>query len=349
MKAAMLKGPGEITLEEIDIPTISDTEVLVEVKYCGICGTDLASFRDPSLLTEGTFLGHEISGIIARVGKEVETLKPGNRVVIFPNHYCGECWACKQGFFSCCQHYLDTSPGTLADSSTPGGFTKFVRITNPKQRIFILPDRVSFEEGALVEPLATPVHAIKLSALKQGDRTMVLGAGPVGLGVIAFLKNAGAGLIIAMEMNQRRIEAAKMFGADYVLDPREVSSSQERVRELTGGVGVAQVFDCSGVTQAFQSSIRFLRPRGQTILVGIIQREVPIIPFDLQLGEYQILSSWCYSSSDFGAVIDSLNKHAFPAKEMITSRIKLSEIVEKGFKKLLRPDHKEIKVLVEPD
>jgi len=177
---------------------------------------------------------------------------------------------------------------------------------------------------------------------------MVLGCGPIGLGVIAFLKNSGAGLIIATEVNAARAEAARHFGADYVFNPQEVLDLPKEVFQLTNGLGVAQVFECSGVPQAFQSATSFLRPRGQIMLVGIVHKEAPITPFSFQPSEFRLQGSIIYSD-EFPMVIDFLKRGGSPVKEMITSKIKLSDIVEQGFNKLLKPGHAEIKILVSPE
>jgi len=272
MKAARLKRARDIALEEIPVPEISDMEVLVEVKYCGICGTDLHAFQFPGFFPVGCFMGHEFSGVIAKVGNRVEGWKPGDRVIVLPGTQCGECWACQHGFLSLCERAMEAI-GVSTDETMPGAFAKFVRVPIPQKRLYSLPGEVSFEEGALVEPLATSLHAVRISALRPGDYAMVLGAGGIGLGVIAFLKNAGAGLIIATEVNEKRAEAAKKLGADYVFNPQKVLNLKEEVLKLTNGLGVAQVFDCSGVAQAFQSATDFLRPRGQIVLVGILIRK----------------------------------------------------------------------------
>ena len=234
------------------------------------------------------------------------------------------------------------------DARLPGAFARYVRVPNPQQRLYLLPQEVSFEEGALVEPLATPLHAVRISSFRPGDQTMVLGCGPIGLGVIAFLKNSGAGLIIATEVNATRAEAARHLGADYVFNPQEVLDLSKEVFQLTNGLGVNQVFECSGVPQVFQNATRFLRARGQLILVSVIMREVPVVPFNFQPGEIQLQPCFCYSD-EFPLVIEFLKKATSPVKEMITSKIKLSDIVEQGFNKLLKPGHAEIKILVSPE
>jgi len=291
VKAARLEGPRDIVLEEIPIPEISDDEVLVEVRYCGICGTDVHGFLAPNYTPVGTYMGHEFSGVIVKAGNKVIGWKPGDRVAIQPTYWCGECYACRHGFLPSCKSQLIGLIGGSTDKTIPGAFAKFVRGPFPEKRLYYLPEEVSFEEGALVEPLACSLHAVRISAFRSGDPAMVLGAGPIGLGVIAFLKNAGAGLIIATEIAENRAALAKRLGADYVFNPKKVSNLREEVLKLTNGLGVAQVFECSGVPQAFQSATNFLRPKGQVMLVGLIQKEVTVVPFNFQPGEFQLQAS----------------------------------------------------------
>jgi len=243
------------------------------------------------------------------------------------------------------EHFI----GCTAGKEHAGGFAKYVRVPLPQWRLYSLPEEVSFEEGVLVEPLAVSLHAVKMSAFRPRGHAMVLGAGPIGLGVIAHLKNAGAGLIIATETIAKRAEVAKKLGADYVFNPQKVSNLKEKVLELTNGGGVDVVFDCSGLPQAFQSATDFLRKGGQLLLTGVITKEVPILPRNWVLNEWQLQGSQCYYADEFPMVIEFLKKGASPVKEMITSKIKLSDIVKKGFDVLTSPGHDEIKIIVEPD
>lgn len=177
---------------------------------------------------------------------------------------------------------------------------------------------------------------------------MVLGCGTMGLGVIAHLKNAGAGLIIATEISEKRTEAAKKLGADYVFNPQKVSNLTEKVFELTDGVGVDVVFDASGIAEVFLSAPDFLRPRGQVLLIGMITDKVPVIPANFNFGEKSLQAS-IDCIDEYPMVIDFLKRHLSPVREIITSKIKLSNIVKDGFDVLSKPGHSEIKIIVEPD
>lgn len=351
MKAVLLKGPNQVVIEEVALPEISDDEVLVEVKYCGICGTDVHAISDCVLLPAGTYMGHEFSGVLTKVGKNVKGWRVGARVVVNPMYMCGECYGCRHGRQSICDHGFEHIIGAASGRKHSGAFAKLVRVSIPKWRLHHIPDNVSFEEGALVEPLACSLHAVRISALRVGDSAMVLGAGPIGLGVIIFLKHAGAGLIVTTETIEKRAILAKEFGADCVLNPLEVTNMNEKVLQLTKGRGVDVVFDCSGIPEVFQSATSFLRRGGQLLLVGMITREVPILPVNFSVNEWELRTSMCYYADEFPMVIDFLQRGVLPTSQIITSKIKLSDIIEKGFKLLRTTKGKdtEIKILVEPE
>lgn len=348
MNALRLKGPRYLALEDIPVPEISDDEVLVEVKYCGICGTDIHAYNVPEVFPTGAFLGHELSGIVCSLGKnKMNDWRLGDRVVVNPLYRCHSCYACQHALWSCCPRAFEAI-GVMADKRQPGGFAKYVRIPYPDYQLHKIPESVSYEEGALVEPLADGLHGIRISSFKPGDHVMVLGCGMIGLGVISFLKYSGAGKIIATEINERRAELAKKFGADKVINPQKTDTLINEVRNFTDGLGVNQVFDCSGVAEAFIGALDFLRPRGQIVLIGVIEEKVPITPFRFQPGEFQLVASWC-QDDEFPMVIEYLDKTTSPIKEVVTAKIKLQDIITEGFERLLQPTHDQIKILVSPD
>lgn len=349
MKAALLKGPGEIVLEEVAVPETSDDEVLVEVKCCGICGSDVHSYKECLLFPAGTYLGHEFSGILAKVGKNVKGWKVGDRVTVNPLYMCGECYACQRGRQSQCEHGFKHAIANVAGKAYAGAFAKFIRISIPEWRLHRLPDEVSFEEGALVEPLSCALHGVRISDFRVGDDVMVLGAGPIGLSTVAALKYSGAGMIIATVTNEKRVELAKKLGADYVFNPRKVANLKEKVFELTNGKGIDIVFECSGFPEAFLSATSFLRRGSQVILLGIVEHELPILTIDWVINEWRLQGSLCYYADEFPMVIEFLRKHVLPVREMITSKIKLSNIVKEGFDVVGKRGSNEIKVMVVPD
>jgi (R,R)-butanediol dehydrogenase/meso-butanediol dehydrogenase/diacetyl reductase len=297
----------------------------------------------------GTYQGHEISGVISEVGSRVSGWNKGERVVVDPTYVCGRCYACRSGRHCDCALKWENCIGVEPGREKAGGFARYVKVSIPEWRLHHLPDEVSFEEGALIEPLACSLHAVKVSGLKIGEQVMVLGAGPIGLGVVTFLKYAGAGLIIVSEINEKRAKLAKRLGADYVFNPQKTPDLKEKVFELTNGKGVDLLFDCSGSPQAFLTGPEFIRYAGRMVLVGIIEEEVTLPPAMFVFHELQLLGIIGYGADGFPTVIELLKKGVSPVREMITSRIKLRDIEAKGFNVLNKPGHSEIKILVEPD
>ena len=349
MKAMLLNRPRDLLLKDIPVPTISDNEILVEVKFCGICGTDIHSVSNCKPYRAGTYLGHEFSAIIVEVGKNVIGCKVGDRVVVRPRYMCGRCWACLHGRQSLCVKGFEHGIGLVPGLEFAGGFAKFVRVSIPEWRLLHLPEEISFEEGALIEPLACSLHALRVSAFRPREHVMVLGAGMIGLGVIAHLRNAGAGLIIVTEINEIRADMAKKFGADFVFDPRKGDNLKKEVIELTGGEGVAVVFDCSGVTQAFASATDFLRVGGQIVLEGVIEAEVPIVPMSFTFNEWELKGSVASYADEFPMVIEFLRSKVAPVRDLITSKVELEEAIGHILGELMRPQPAEIKVLVSPE
>ncbi|MFC1970499.1 zinc-binding dehydrogenase [Chloroflexota bacterium] len=357
MKALFLKGVKDLVLEEVLVPEISDDEVLVEVKYCGICGSDVHSYLECIPNPPGSYLGHEFSGVVAGAGKKVKDWKRGERVTVQPTYVCGECYACRHSQQSECEHRAEHGIGLAGGRENAGAFARFVRVAVPEWRLHRLPDEVSFEEGALVELLACSLHGVRISGFSAGEHAMVLGAGPIGLGTIAFLKYAGAGLIIAVvgsrsantEIFKKRAELARKLGADYVLNLQETPDLKEKVAELTDGRGVDVAFECSGAPRAFLSAPDFLKRRGRVLLLGVIEEECPIIPHKWSYKELRLQGSSLYGADEFPIVIEFLKKGILPVKEMITSKIYLRDVIEQGFNVKSKPGNDEIKILVEPD
>jgi (R,R)-butanediol dehydrogenase/meso-butanediol dehydrogenase/diacetyl reductase len=249
-----------------------------------------------------------------------------------------------------CIHALEEEIGCHPGIENAGGFAKYVRVAHPEYRLFRLPQELTFEEGTLIEPLACSLHAIRLSIFKPGDKVMVLGCGMIGLGVIAHLRNSGAGLIIATRgSNKKRGDMGLRLGADYVFNAEETPDLRKKVFELTDGHGIDVIFDCSGRPEAFLSAPAFLRPRGQIILVGNLTHEIPFVGLPFTLLEFSLQGSCCYYHDEFPMAMDFLKRRVSPITDVITSKIRLGEIVEKGFERIIKSDSGEIKIIVQPD
>jgi (R,R)-butanediol dehydrogenase/meso-butanediol dehydrogenase/diacetyl reductase len=229
-----------------------------------------------------------------------------------------------------------------------GGFSQYLKAQHPEAMLFKLPDTVSLEEAALTEPLAVALHSVRISRFKIGDRVVVMGAGPIGLGVIRFLKLGSAGKIIVMEVSEKRSALAHEVGADVVLNPEvEGEGLIDKVHELTDGMGADIVFEAAGVPFTFKNAMQFTRPAGQIIVVGFQLEEVSLVPGRLVLKHLSILCSFGYSDEEYRMVIEFLNRRQIKSELFISDMIPLDAIQEKGFEKLVsNPDA--IKILVKP-
>lgn len=217
MHSLLLRKAGMMELQKIDIPTISKNEVLLRVKYCGICGTDVHAYTNNVLIPNNTVMGHEIVGTIEAIGADIRWLKKGERVLINPLARCGECYWCRRHEYSLCETAASKEIGFHPEYD--GGLAEFVRIRHPKAMIMKIPRSVSLESAALIEPLATSLHAVKKSRFKKGDSVLVLGAGMIGLGVISFLQMQKTGRIIVIEPCKEKAVLARRLGAAVVIDP----------------------------------------------------------------------------------------------------------------------------------
>jgi threonine dehydrogenase-like Zn-dependent dehydrogenase len=344
MKAALFREAKRIEIVDRPVPQAGAGEAVVEIALCGICGSDLHGYLTAAMIPPGTVMGHECVGTLAEVGQGVKGWTVGDRVAVKPLAECGECYHCRRGQYSLCPTGFKRCIGI--SPAVDGAFARYLRVAYPDQMLFHLPDEVGFEQGVLVEPLATSLHAVRSSGFRVGDTTVVIGAGTIGLGVIQFLRVGGAGKIIVVEVSEAKRRLACSLGADLALDPvAEGEGLRARVVEATEGLGAHFVFECAGVPQAVRSSYTLVRGGGQVLLVGIADTDVPIEPLLLALGEVGIKATLGYWD-EFPLVIDFLRKGRLDVSRMVSRTIPLEQTAE-GFDNLL--DNKDlVKIAVRP-
>lgn len=346
MKAAVLTGAQQISIQEKPIPGVAPGEALVKIELVGICGTDVHAYRDGMLFEPGTIMGHEPVGTVTEVGEGVTRFREGDRVALFSVASCGQCAACKAGLELFCANAFEWTMGHSPKFN--GAFAEFVKVPFAEGMLIKLPDGLSFEDAAIAEPIGTGLRAIRRSNFKPGDTVAVLGAGPIGLLLIQLLKISGARQIICSEVSPYRSEIANKVGADIVLNPiQEGDSLIDKMESLTGGLGPDIVFECSGVPVAFQQAFQIVRPAGQIITVGVIEKDTPITPIDIILKEINIQGSLGCTKQELEMVIDLLAEGKFDTNVIISDTIPLVDIEEKGFRRLLSSPEV-IKVLVRP-
>ncbi|WP_282941656.1 2,3-butanediol dehydrogenase [Paenibacillus sp. RC67] len=335
MKAAKIYGAKDIRVEQVEIPQLEAGTVKVKVEFAGICGSDMHEYLAGTYpIRTQPVLGHEFSGTVVEVAPDVHTIKIGDRVAVEPLMPCGKCDNCKRGFVNLCisrQGYGYTKSGGFAEYTVA-----------KEENVFLLPDHMSLELGALVEPTAVAVHAVRQSQLNLGDSAAIFGAGPIGLLLLQAVKAAGASRIYVVEVSEERRQKAMELGATTTINPMETDAVQLILDETNGGVDVA--YDAAGVQATFNTGVRVVRPNGEFKIVSVWEKPVTFDPNTIVRTEAKISGSYAYIRL-FPEVIRLLANGVIDGNAVITSIIPLDDIVEKGFD-LLTKDRKQCKILV---
>ena len=354
MKAAMWYRKGDVRVIEVPEPEVRPHYVKIKVKWCGICGSDLHEYiggpvsipvETPHPLTgqvAPVVMGHELAGDVVEVGEGVTDIKVGDRVVTEATVCCLECPACLTG-----RHNLCEKLGIHGVSGSGGGFAEYTvfhaKFTHK------IPESLSYEQAALTEPIAVGFHSLSVGGFRPGMNAVVLGAGPIGLGVIECLKASGAKQIIAVVRKSVRQQYALRSGADVLLDPEETDVAAE-VRNLLGGRGADVAFETYGVDLGLQLGLDSIHVGGTLVVLSLWENPSSLHMMNLVLSEKSIVGSIIYTGNDFDTVIKMLDDGRIPAKGYVTKRVALEDIVDEGFKVLAGPEKKEhVKILVTPD
>lgn len=348
MKAPVLHGKRSIRFEEVPDPKPGENDVIVEVGYCGICGSDLHLY-DSEMAPDGIVLGHEFGGTIVEVGKGVKGWEAGQRVVGAPMRPCMNCPFCVKGEYDMCyQHYrLDAlragTPPAGGASLGAGGLGRFARIAG--ERLMAVPDALDDRHAASVEPAAVGFHAVRLSGIQLGDRVAILGAGPIGLFTLQCALAAGARRITVVEPTPLRASLAKLFGADVVLNPKEIGDLPSAVATSLGAPPDL-VFDAAGVSATLQQAVDVVKPGGSVMMVGVSFDSAPVRPSTWVTKRVTVRAAFAYSRSDYDATIAMLERGTIRTERIISSIVPSSATAEM-FERLLQPND-EVKVLIDP-
>lgn len=339
MRAAVFKGAGRgLAVETIATPEPGPHQLILQVRACGICGSDLHMTESHSsiVLPAGAVMGHEFSGEVAAIGAALRgRFKEGDRVVGFP-YLCGCETPCADPGYN-----GDRCPTGLPIGlgQHNGAFAEYVRIGGTGARA--LPDSVSFEEGALVEPLAVGLHAVEKGRVQRGDTVLIVGAGPVGLAIALWCKFSGARHIIVSERAPARMALAETFGASDVLDP---ALPLMRQVQTIAGKGPDVIFECVGLPGMIDEMMR-IAPRGCRIVVaGLCQGLDTITPLRGVMKELTLQFVVAYTSREFDMVIEMIARDRIDALALITDRIALDDVPE-AFERLRTPSS-QCKVMV---
>jgi len=352
MKAAVWYGRKDVRVQDVpEPPAPGPGEVKIKVHWCGICGSDLHEYvagpifipaKAPHPLTgkqAPLIMGHEFSGEVVKVGEGVTNVKIGDRVTADACQYCGTCAMCKQNRYSLCEKLAFT--GLMAD----GAFAQWVNV--PAYTLYKLPPAIPSEIGALVEPIAVGIHAVRRGHVLVGDTVAILGAGTIGLVTLQAAKAAGASKVFSIEMAKARKEFAKKLGATAVIDPTETDVVEE-VKRQTGGLGVDVAIECIGNEKTGPQAIQLTRRGGKAVIVGIFERPSELHFNELVFNEKEVVGSLAYYG-EFDTAIALLADGRIVGEPLITGKIRLQDLVEKGFEELVAHKESNIKILVSPD
>ena len=352
MLAAVYHGQRDIRIQDVPEPEISEPDdVLVEVALCGICGTDLHEYTSgpivtpvhPHPLTGSTLpqvLGHEFSARVVETGPAVRDVRAGDRVSIMPAIVCQRCYYCRRGLGHLCERFAATGL-----SAPTGGLARYAVVR--EYQVAKLPDSMSDEAGALVEPAAVAAHGVDLAQPTGGDIVLVSGIGPVGALSALYSAAVGAGTVILAEPNPNRAALARGLGVGPVLDPTAESFS-EQVRELTAGAPVDIAIECSGTSAGLAGCLSQVRRAGTIVQTGLHTEPASLDAMALSEKEVRLLGSWCFLITDWPRVIRLIDSGRYDVLKVVTSKIKLDGIVTGGFDALVDPNGSELKVLVQP-
>ena len=343
MKALVLKQYKQFACEEVPAPEPGPEEVLVAVKACGICGSDVHGMdgstgrRRPPII-----MGHEAAGVIAGLGSRVAGWTVGERVTFDSTIYCGQCAFCRRGLINLCDHrrVLGVS---CEDYRQSGAFAELVAV--PQHILYRLPAGLAFEDAALVEPFAIALHAVRRAPPTLNDAVVVVGAGMIGLAVVQALSQAGCGRLVVVDLADDRLALAAKLGATNTINS-STDDALKAILDFTDGLGADLAFEAVGVTATVDLSLRCLRKGGSITLIGNV---TPKIEFPLQTAvtrELTICGS-CASQGEYPACLDMLARGALKAAPLISATAPLAEGAA-WFERLYRKEPGLLKVVLKP-
>ena len=335
MKGIVCNQPKEfIFRHDMKAPTLNQGEVLIQIKRVGICGTDLHAYMgNQPFFQYPRVLGHELSGEIEEVSQEITDLKAGDRVAVIPYMHCGKCDACLSGKTNCCETLQVL--GVHAD----GGMCE--KLVVPKEHV-IKTNHLSLDHAALIEPLAIGAHAVNRAQVNEGDQVLVVGAGPIGLGVMAFAKRKGA-VVTVLDVNEERLA----FCQKWAKVDQTICSSEPTESELRETIGTmpAVVFDATGNVHSMTQAFDYVGFGGKLVYVGLVKQELTFNDPDFHKKELTLLGSRNAAKKDFEDVADLLASAQYDMDAYISHRCEFDQLID-TFEEWLKPESKVIKAMV---
>ena len=327
MKAAYVTGPMQIELRESPIPVVPADGILVTVKACGVCGSDLRRWREGAHAHEDLLIaGHEIAGIVMAVGEHVKDYCVGDRLAIAPDVHCGKCYYCEHGFYNLCTHLhlIGITPGYN------GGFAEYMVLTPEVLSggiVHPIPEELSFAQAALAEPLSSVLAAHEEAGTRLGDVVVVMGAGPIGCLHITVAKARGARVILSEPSTVRR-QIAERFGPELIVDPMEQNLVDE-VRRVTDERGADIAICANPVAATHAQAVELVRKRGTVVLFGGLPKKDPMTTLDgnrIHYSEIRVIGTFSYHPSYHALALETIKRGIVKSEDIITHTFPLDEI-----------------------
>lgn len=338
MKYIVCQQPGNFQLHEKPAPVRNSGEALVKVKRVGICGTDIHAYGgNQAFFTYPRILGHELAAEVVEIDANPQGLSVGDKVAIMPYISCGKCIACRSGKSNCCTNIR------VLGVHTDGGMQEMITVP---QELLLPAQELSLEAIAIVEPLAIGAHAIRRAGIQSGEIVLVMGCGPIGLGIMKLAQIEGA-KVIAMDINEDRLTYAKdHMGVDFTINALE--NPQEAIKEITQGDFATAVFDATGNAKALMQGPDYMAHGGRYVLVGLSKGDLTFHHPSIHAKETTLMCSRNATLEDFLSVMQVLKQGAFPVDSYITHRTSFQNMIE-TFDSWTQPEMGVIKALVSWD
>ena len=320
MKAAVFYKENDLRIEYLPVPEPKVGEVLIKVKACGICGTDVHIFHGDegaAATPAGTVLGHEFSGVVEKIGDGVSGISVGDKVCVDPNKLCNECYYCKSGIGHFCEHMIGIG------TTVHGGFAEYCCV--PQSQVYKVAEKTSFEKAAMAEPVACCLHGIDMCDIKVGETVMVIGGGMIGLIMLQLAKLSGAGKLVLLEpVAEKRVLGYKL-GADLCIDP--INEDVEAVLAEKNVGRISTVIECAGLPSTMKQAISLAGKKSTVMLFGLTKPndEIPVKPFEIFKKEVVIKASFINPYTQRRAV-DLIDSGKIDVSSMVYKKIALDEL-----------------------
>lgn len=323
MKAATISGNGTVQLQDLPIPKIGKNEILVRMRACGVCGTDIEKIHGEHITPP--ILGHEVAGDIEQAGAEVKEFKQGDRVLVHHHVSCRTCSYCKNGLETLCEAY----PKSNLD---PCGFAEYFRVPATLVdggTVYRIPASMNYEDGSQVEPTACCIRALRKAGVQAGNSVAIFGVGPVGLTHVQLAKIQGAAPIFAIDLLENRRATANKLGAEVTLDP-STNDVPKSIASMTNGLGVDLAIIATGNLRAIEQAVSSVRKGGRVMLFGAPARgaKLSFDISDLFLREITFQSSYSTSETEMRIALDLIARKKLSPGRLITHRLPLNQTLE---------------------